>query len=291
MELLACDPNELRTLFLFEKLDDVQLGWLCERGRIVEHEAGFVFHEGDPALKFYVLLSGAVAMSRKVGPDDVEISRTEQRGVYAGAWAAYLGERADQKYSASLRALSPSRFYVLAAEDFADFMYKWFPMAVHLLEGLFVGNQTRQRVISERERLLALGSLSAGLTHELNNPAAAAVRATSLLRERVAGMRHKLALIAGGTYDRVTLEQLIKLQEEAVEHVAKAPKLSPMEATDREDALGDWFDAHSIAGGYDIAPTFVSAGIDIAWLDDLAEQVDGPVLESAVRWLTYTLET
>jgi C4-dicarboxylate-specific signal transduction histidine kinase len=65
----------------------------------------------------------------------------------------------------------------------------WFPMAVHLLEGLFFGVRNTQQAIGQRERLLALGSLSAGLTHELNNPASAAVRATSALRERIAGLR------------------------------------------------------------------------------------------------------
>ena len=75
-------------------------------------------------------------------------------------------------------------------------------MAVHLLEGLFFGSKTTQQAISQRERLLALGSLSAGLTHELNNPAAAAVRATSSLRERVAGMRHKLGILTSGRYQQ-----------------------------------------------------------------------------------------
>ena len=81
-------------------------------------------------------------------------------------------------------------------------MRDWFPMAVHMLEGLFFGIKNVQQQVGQRERLLALGSLSAGLTHELNNPAAAAVRATSTLRDRVAGMRHKLAMIAQGNWDR-----------------------------------------------------------------------------------------
>ncbi|HEY1487203.1 MAG TPA: ATP-binding protein, partial [Micromonosporaceae bacterium] len=132
---------------------------------------------------------------------------------------------------------------------------------------------------------------TAGLTHELNNPAAAAVRATSTLRERVAGMRHKLALIAGGTYERQALESLISLQEAAVEHVAKAAPLNPIEATDREDEMVDWFDEHGIGGGYEIAPTFVQSGIEIPWLEQLTETTAGDVLESAVRWLNYTLET
>jgi signal transduction histidine kinase len=164
-------------------------------------------------------------------------------------------------------------------------------MALHLLEGLFFGIRNTQAVVGQRERLLALGSLSAGLTHELNNPAAAAVRATALLRERVAGMRHKLALIAKGPYDRATLETLIHLQEESVERVAKAPTLTPLEASDREDELGDWFDAHGIAGGWELAPTFVQAGLDVAWLDQVAGAVDTSTLEGAIRWLNYTVET
>jgi signal transduction histidine kinase len=291
VESAACSIDELRTLFLFEKLDDEQLGWLCAHGHVERFEPGFIFREGEPAKCFYSLLSGTVALSRQVGPDDVEISRTEQVGVYAGAWASYLGNQVQQTYNGSFRAITPVRLFVLSAEDFALLMHDWFPMAVHLLEGLFIGNQTRQRVISDRERLLALGSLSAGLTHELNNPAAAAVRATSTLRERVAGMRHKLALIAGGTYDRQALESLISLQEAAVEHVAKAPALSPLEAADREDELVDWFESHGVGGSYDVAPTFVQAGVDIAWLDRLTETVSGEILESAVRWLNYTLET
>src|SRR5262252_5934025 len=124
-----------------------------------------------------------------------------------------------------MRATVASRFFVLGADCFAEIMNEWFPMAVHLLEGLFFGNKATREAVGQRERLLALGSLTAGLTHELNNPAAAAVRATASLRERVAGMRHKLGMIAGGKWDRTTLETLIKLQEEAAERVPKAPVL------------------------------------------------------------------
>jgi len=288
---LICDPAELRTLFLFEKLTDEQLDWICSNGHVEMIEPGFAFHEGEPAAWFYVLLEGEVGNYRRVGDDDIEVNRTSQRGVYAGAWTAYLGDQAPESYLNSLRVFMPSRFYVLAAGKFAQAMREWFPMPVHLLEGLFFGSRSAQQAVGQRERLLALGSLSAGLTHELNNPAAAAVRATSSLRERVAGMRHKLAVIASGPYDQTTLETLIRLQEAAVEHVAKAPTLTALEASDREDQLGDWFDDHGISGGWDIAATFVQAGIDIAWLDQLTSLVDGETLEGSLRWLNYTLET
>jgi signal transduction histidine kinase len=288
---LTCSPDELRTLFLFEKLSDDQLAWLCGHGHVEVIEPGPLYAEGDPARCFYVLLDGSVVMSRRVGEDDVETGRTSQRGVYGGAFNAYLGDRVPQVYMQSIRVTEPSRFFVLDAEDFAKLMHEWFPMAVHLLEGLFFGVQASQRATAQRERLLALGSLSAGLTHELNNPAAAAVRATAALRERVAGMRHKLGMIGAGKWNKATLQTLIQLQERAVERVAKAPSLSPIEASDREDAVTDWLDDHGVAAGWDLAPIFVQAGLDTGWLDNVGAAVDEGALESALRWLGYTVET
>ncbi|MEU9173561.1 ATP-binding protein, partial [Streptomyces sp. NPDC048420] len=162
---------------------------------------------------------------------------------------------------------------------------------VHLLEGLFLGSQAFQRAVGQRERLLALGSLSAGLTHELNNPAAAAVRATATLRERVGKMRHKLAVIAQGNYAPEVMANLIDIQERTAERVAKAPTLSPLEASDREDTLSDWLDDHGIQEGWRIAPTFVQAGLDVDWLDQVAAALDEELLPSAIGWLNYTVET
>jgi len=122
------------------------------------------------------------------------------------------------------------------------FKKEWSPVtapAYALLEGLFIGLRTSQAIVGQRERLLGLGRLTAGLTHELNNPAAAAVRATASLRERVAMMRHKLAGLADGRLNADDLIRLAALQEEAVELLAKAPKRTPMEASDAEDEVGD----------------------------------------------------
>jgi signal transduction histidine kinase len=291
MQPATCSADELRALFLFEKLSDSQLAWLCREGRVEVFPPGPVYAEGDSATCFYVLLSGTLVLSRKVGADDVETNRTSAPGVYSGAFTAYLGDRVPQIYQTSMRVTEPSRFFVLEADTFARMMAEWFPMAVHLLEGAFFGVQNAQRLVQQRERLLALGSLSAGLTHELNNPAAAAVRATAALRERVAGMRHKLGIIAAGRYEPATLETLIKQQERAAEQVAKAPTLSPIEAADREDAVADWLDGHGIDGGWSLAPVFVQAGLDAGWLDQIAACVDEATLDGAVRWLNYTVET
>ncbi|WP_449351464.1 ATP-binding protein [Streptomyces shaanxiensis] len=289
--LMPCSAEEISSLFLFEKLSAEQLGMLCSAGRVELFDPGPVFAEGDPATCFYVMIEGTVVMSRRVGSDDIEVSRTSQQGVYAGAVQAYLGDGKPQRYVNSLRVPEPTRFFVLPAEVFANFMHEWFPMAVHLLEGLFLGSQTFQRAVGQRERLLALGSLSAGLTHELNNPAAAAVRATATLRERVGKMRHKLAVIAQGSYSPEVMANLIDIQERTAERVAKAPALSPLEASDREDVLSDWLDDHGIQDGWRIAPTFVQGGLDEDWLDQVAATVGEEMLPNAIGWLNYTVET
>ncbi|WP_329267320.1 ATP-binding protein [Streptomyces sp. NBC_01451] len=289
--LMPCSPAEIGSLFLFEKLTAEQLGRLCCEGRVELFDPGPVFAEGDPATCFYVMIEGTLVMSRRVGGDDVEVNRTSQPGVYTGAMQAYLKEGTPQKYKSSMRVTEPTRFFVLPSGTFAAIMQEWFPMAVHLLEGLFFGTQTAQRAIGQRERLLALGSLSAGLTHELNNPAAAAVRATSSLRDRVAHMRQKLGIIASGPYHRDALKSLVDIQERTAERVAKAQSLSPLEASDREDEVADWLDDHGIQGGWQIAPTFVQGGLDVDWLEQVAAAVDEEILQAAIGWLNYTVET
>jgi signal transduction histidine kinase len=285
-------PDELRTLFLFEALDEQQLQWLSEHGWVAEIPTGeTVLGEGEPAEVMVMLLSGTASMSRRVGQDDVETVRTEQRGVYAGAMQSYMGDRAQQTYTASFRAISDLRMFVLRADDFAYAIRTWFPMAIHLLEGLFLGMRNTQQIVGQRQQLLALGALSAGLTHELNNPAAAAVRATAALRERVAGMRHKLAMLAHDELPPKLLELLVEVQEEAVQGVASAPQLSATEEAQREDVVGEWLEEHGVSGSWELAPIFVAAGTSTEFLDRVASRSPADLLESGIRWLSYTLET
>jgi signal transduction histidine kinase len=290
-----CLPDELRTLFLFEALTDEQLQTLCDNGSIEVFQPGPVCTEGDPATCFYVLMEGELVMSKRSGGMDIETNRTSQRGVYCGAWSAYVP--ADEYlYEASVRVTKPSRFFVLDAVAFANFMKKQFPMAVHLVEGHKVGNLRRQQLIGQREKLLALGTITAGLTHQLNNPAAAITRDVANLRESRGKMRQKLAMLADGKASPEALRVLVSIQDEVAEHIekAKAQELTAMEAADREDEIGDWLEDHGISSAWDYAPTFVEAGLDIDCLERITASVDdgdgSPSLQSAFGWLRYTIE-
>jgi len=287
-------PDELRTMFLFEALNDEQLAWLAERSRVELFPAGgTVYTEGEPATCFYVLLDGRITMTRRVAGDEVELTRSSQRGAYAGATASFTEAPAGQqhRYPGSLRAVTDVAMMALPADEFAPRLRAWFPMAMHLIEGMLIGIRTSQAVVGQREQLVALGALTAGLTHELNKPAPAAVPATAALRERVAGMRHKLALLAAEDIDGDALKRLTALQEEAVAGVPGAPELSPLEAGDREDEVGEWLEDHDVLGAWELAPIFVAAGLTPSWLEQLPSVTDGVDLNGSVRWLAYSVET
>ncbi|MGH3694210.1 MAG: ATP-binding protein [Pseudonocardiaceae bacterium] len=284
--------SELRELFLFTDLTDTQLDWIREHSETIDTGGGeIVVSEGEQARWFYVLLAGTLQMTRLVAGDPVEITRTDERGVYFGATQFYLGDQVDQTYGASVRTLSDCRFLVVPSRDFNEVFRRWYPMAVHLLQGMFVGLANSNALVGQRERLLALGKLSAGLTHELNNPAAAAGRAADTLRDRLAGMRHKLALLAEGRLDRDALKTLSILQERFVAAGRSAPPLTALQTGDLEDELADWLDDHDVAKGWELAPVFVAGGLRVVDLEEIAETAPAESLEGALRWLAYTVDT
>jgi signal transduction histidine kinase len=285
-------PDELRGLFLFEDLDEEQLAWVSDNGNVVDRSAGTeVSVEGEPAECFFVLLEGTLSMVRLVGGSEVETVRTSHRGVYSGAVQFYFGDRLEQRYPATVRAVTDCRFLALPAGPFAAVFRQWYPMAVHLLEGIFVGQRNSAELVGQRERLLALGKLTAGLTHELNNPAAAAARATAALRDRFAGMRHKLALLSQGKIDGEMLRSLTGLQEEFVGRIDGTRELSALERSDLEDGVADWLDEHEVSQPWDLAGVFVAAGLAPHDLERVADAVAPSFLEPALRWLAYTVET
>ena len=284
-------PDALRKLFLFESLEPDQLEWLGGRGYVQRWAAGeTVYSEGEPSTCFFVLLEGTMSMFRQVENTEVEIVRTDQRGVYSGATQAFVHVGPDP-YPNSVRAVTDCTFWMIDAAAFGERIREWFPMAMHMLEGVTLGLRAGQALVGQRERLLSLGRLSAGLTHELNNPAAAAVRATATLRERVSKMRRKLAHLATADIDPEALVALTDLQEVAVERMAKAEKLSPTQVGDAEDELTDWLEDHGIDNAWDLAPALVAAGVTTDGLDEIADTLPEALLADGIHWVAYALET
>ncbi len=290
IERLGADA--LRELFLFEKLSDEQLAWLAERGEVRSYPAGVtVYAAGEPATRLFVLLEGTLSMSVRGGGTEIETVRTDYRGAYAGAFFAYLDVPSARSYSSTVRAVTGCRFWELPAADFGWAMREWFPMATHMLEGFAIQGTATQEMVSTRERLVALGTVTAGLTHELNNPATAATRATAALHERLAGLWDQLAVLTHGELATGQLAGLVDLVRQALGRRAELAPLSPLQASDREDELGGWLEEHGVAGAWDLTSPLVAAGVDAGRLEQVAASVPAELLPQAVGVLAVACES
>jgi signal transduction histidine kinase len=286
-------PDKLRTLFLFDRLNDDQLTWLSGRGRVVEYPAGATIHaEGAPASCFLVLLSGTLSMSKRVQGGEIELFRTDYYGAYTGAFDAYVPDRGIPKvYLSTSRAVTACRLFEIPANDFGEAVWKWFPMAAHLLEGAATQGADASEIVERHERLVALGSVTAGLTHELNNPVAAVMRATATLRERLTSMRSEIGTVIRSDLTAGQLEAIADLAGRALEHRKDAPQLSPLEASDREDELASWLEDHGVADSWEIAPTLVAAGLDLEWAEELANALPPAHLGAGLTYPLRSLES
>ena len=284
------DAGALAELFLFEKLTTEQLTWLAERGEVAGYEAGTtVYRAGEPATCLYVLLEGTLSLVMRAPGGEIEVNRTDHRGTYAGAFFAYLDLPIARSYSTGLRTVTDCSFWVLSADDFGWAVREWFPMATHMLEGFAIQGMGSQQTVSTRERLVALGTVTAGLTHELNNPATAAARAAATLAERLAGLWDELAGLAA-LPEGSQLAALVDLVRQAVDGRAGQAPLSPLEASDREDELGGWLAGHGVEGAWDLTPPLVAAGVDAGWLERVAATVPARVLPHAVGLVAIACE-
>ncbi|MDR8414645.1 ATP-binding protein [Nonomuraea sp. 3-1Str] len=286
------DIDELRKLFLFERLSDEQLTKLAMSGQVLSYATDdLIIRQGEPAECFAVLIEGEIQMLQEtVSAGTVAMPRTSQPGVYGGATSAYLGDRAPQYYQNSLRATAPTRMFLLPAKKFAHIVTEWFPMAMHLLDGMVSGGRMQREVIDRRQRLTALGTITAGLTHELNNPAAAAVRAVGELRSLIRSSRVELAQLAENGIPPERLRALIEMQESCTEALGKLPPRSPLEISDAEDTLGEALEELGLEGAWDLAPALVQAGFGPQHLDKIRRKVGDEHAPAALRWLSEAVE-
>ena len=274
--------GDLRPLAFFDGLTDAQLAELVADGDDVRVEPGVVlWHEGEPADFWWVLVDGAVELVRHVGREDV-VGRMDVPGRWAGGFRAWDEHGV---YLASARGVAAGRLLRVPAERLRERSDAWSPFGGRLIEGLYRTARTIEATARQRESLLTLGTLAAGLAHEINNPAAAASRAVEALSGTTGTLLSSLGRLARAA---LTPQQFSVLDDLRSQVAAGAGRVDPLAVADLEEDLSTWLDDHGVERGWLIASALAAAGADVDWCERVADALPGPTLAPALEWAAST---
>ena len=275
--------DELRPLPIFEGLTDEQLAELVEGGTEVPVEPGVdLFREGEQADFWWVLVEGAIDLVRRVGREDTVVARMDAPGRWAGGFRAWDEHGV---YLATGRGVAAGRVLRVPAEVLRERSDAWFPFGGHLIQGLYHTARSIESTARQRESLITLGTLAAGLAHELNNPASAAVRSVDALD----GACASLVAAVGRLARDLPAGRFAALEALRREVAPPGPDLDPLARADHEQALATWLTRHGVARAWTLAPPLAAAGVDLAWCERAAAVLDGPSLEPGLEWTASTL--
>jgi len=267
----------LRALPLFSDLSEASMSCL-EPGEVVVFEAGEVLvAEGGPTDFFYVMLDGELRASRNYGNQTVLLGIAKP-GSFLGEVALLL----DSPSVATVRALKPCRLFRLRKDDFWVMLGTCPSVAGQIFREMATRVRNLEGYSQQRERLASLGTMAAGLAHELNNPATAARRASAHLREVVENIQC-FACELHHLLNPEQWESLIDASEAAV------TPLDPVTRSDREEEVATWLERQGVADGWKLAPALVNAGFSSKELLALAGKLPGESLAPALRWLEASL--
>ncbi|MBA2515904.1 MAG: cyclic nucleotide-binding domain-containing protein [Solirubrobacterales bacterium] len=276
--------EELRRVELFAELDDAVLARLAQRTREVRHAEGEdLVSAGAPASHFLLLLEGE---AQPIQPHrGVDLS--ERRNV-APTYMGAISLLTERDWTVSMRATTPCVVGELPAADFLELVHTERSVERGAVRAMLDTIQRVEALVQRQDKLAALGTLSAGLAHELNNPAAAARRTVESLAEALETVQSTLGAFVESGVERLQAERLVALQREAVARAARAEVLDVLDASAREDAMTERLEALGVQEPWTVAEPLAAACLDAAWLDEVAASA-GPASEAALRWVAASL--
>lgn len=272
----------------FRTLPAERLTWICEQSTPIELAKGEVLvREGDPPKGFFIQITGQTTVSCLSNGIDMPIGRHES--------PSFFGEiqvLTEDQVPVTLTADTETTLYRLGCVEFLDLLHSCREFEKDIFRK--VGERLRglESFIQTREKMAALGTLSAGLAHELNNPAAALVRALKDVQPAMLELQRMNLVYGQQQVDDAHTEEWLAVRDRGFEAVAH-PKNDPLAQGDREDALTDWLEDYGVEEAWKLAEPLAAGGVEPAtlsllmerWQDDTSELRD-----MGIRWLALSFE-
>ena len=241
----------------------------------------YLVHQGDPPQFFWIVFTGELRILHTQPGGREENVATMPAGTGFGE----LPLLSNTPCAASVRAAEDCDLLQFDEHQFWRLMTDCPSVRKAILGNMAVRFQKYQSVIVQQEKMASLGTLAAGLMHELNNPGAAAVRAAAQLRENLMRMHTLTAKFSKANMSEEQKQCMFDLQEHALEK-EKPLRMNSLEQSDAEEALAEWMENANVEDAWKLAPTLVSIGITANELECARDEFPGPIFSDALSWLT-----
>jgi len=272
--------QRLRCVPIFAKLSDEQMACFSSAEPLELKTGEMAIRQGDYVHHFWIMLEGSVRVYMK-RPDGSEMPLGNMQGCCTFGEIPLLHGAPSL---ASVEVLDSCKLLRLSEDSFWRMMMDCPEVRRSVLGSMAQRMQYFQTEIAQREKLASLGTLAAGLMHELNNPGSAAKRAASQLRENMTRMQQMSMRLSRAATTPQEKQCMLELQERALA-VVKPKLMSSLEQSDAEQELADWLEAHSIENAWKIAPTLVAIGMASSELECALSSFSPAVFSDALNWL------
>jgi signal transduction histidine kinase len=275
------DRELLRRVPLFAELSEEDFAWVADGGEPMELRGGEVLAgEGEPGDALYVIVSGELQVVKRSHASDVPIALLGP-GEIVGEMAIFEA----QPRMASVRAVSPTRVIRIERDAILELLRTRPSATLSMLRTVMGRLRSTEAMLREREKLAALGTLSAGLAHELNNPAAAVQRSAALLQDGLNRWAATTSALGTVVDDREDAGFVAELAAEVARHAGARAALDPVDASDRAGELETFLSERGVTDAGELAAVLVAGGWDRAHLERIEEKFQGDAFGRVVAWI------